>query len=74
MAHEVRLSDPTAIADLLEALRDVRADAAPGRKPATLVVDVEDADAAVELHFFLRAWALEHPGVEFELAEVENGR
>jgi hypothetical protein len=69
MAHEVRLSDPRAVKKLLAALREARTDAVPNGGASIVVVDGDDGGAGAELRFFLRAWMLAHPGLEFELAE-----
>jgi hypothetical protein len=73
VAHEVRLSDPAAVPELLEALREAHANASPRGRAAIVVAD-EDVGSGLELRFFLRAWANAHPGLDFELAEVQEDR
>jgi hypothetical protein len=74
MAHEVRLSDPRAVKELLAALRETCTDAVPNGRASIVVADGDDGGAGAELRFFLRAWMLAHPGLEFALAKVEGGR
>jgi hypothetical protein len=66
--HVVRLSDSDAVDDLVEALARNRTEV-QRRGSRTLVVSDRghDDDLGTELLFFLKAWALSHPAVEFEL-------
>ena len=69
--QEVRLSPPELVDDVVAVLRDA---GKAVRKRGRLVIVEDDADAEpeqrLELVFFLRAWALAHPDLAFE---VEDG-
>jgi hypothetical protein len=66
MPHVVRVSDPSAVEELVDALR--RGDADARRRDArTVVVADADEDLEHELRFFLKAWALSHPAVTLVL-------
>ena len=71
MPHVVRVSDPSAVEELLAALSDARAEVRR-RDARTIVVSDsgEDDDLETELAFFLKAWALSHPTLEVELDHV----
>jgi hypothetical protein len=66
--HVVRLSDADAVDDLVEALARNRTEV-HRRGIRTIVVSHpgHDHDLETELLFFLKAWALSHPAVQFEL-------
>jgi len=66
--HVVRLSDAGAVDDLVEALARNRTEV-HRRGHRTIVVSDpgHDDDLETELLFFLKAWALSHPAVQFEL-------
>jgi hypothetical protein len=66
--HLVRLSDADAVDDLIEALARNRTEV-QRRGSRTIVVSDpgHDDDLETELLFFLKAWALSHPAVQFEL-------
>jgi len=66
--HVVRLSDPEAVDDLVETIDKSRTDV-QRRGSRTIVVSDRghDDDLETELLFFLKAWALSHPAVQFEL-------
>jgi hypothetical protein len=66
--HVVRLSDADAVDDLVEALARNRTEV-HRRGNRTIVVSDRghDDDLETELLFFLKAWALSHPAVQFEL-------
>ena len=66
--HVVRLSDTEAVDDLVETLDKSRNDV-QRRGSRTIVVSDRghDDDLETELLFFLKAWALSHPAVHFEL-------
>ena len=69
MQHVVRLSDPDAVADLLEILRGTHTDVRRRGSRTVLIGRGDDVDET-ELLFFLRAWALSHPNLEFELSRL----
>jgi hypothetical protein len=60
--------------ELLHVLREARVDAVPSGRASVVVADADHAGDGVELRFFLRAWVAAHPGLEFELAEVDETR
>jgi hypothetical protein len=66
--HVVRLSDADAVDDLVDALARSRTEV-HRRGSRTIVVSDRghDDDLETELLFFLKAWALSHPAVQFEL-------
>jgi len=66
--HVVRLSDADAVDDLVEALARNRTEV-HRRGSRTIVVSDRGHgdDLETELLFFLKAWALSHPAVQFEL-------
>jgi hypothetical protein len=66
MPYVVRLSDERAADDLVESLAKVSAELRR-RGARTIEVIGSDEDLRTELLFFLRAWKLSHPNVEFEL-------
>jgi hypothetical protein len=66
MPYVVRLSDKRAADDLAESLQSITSELRR-RGPRTLEVRGADEDLYAELLFFLRAWALSHPTVRFEL-------
>jgi hypothetical protein len=66
MPYVVRLSDEGAVDDLVETLAKTRM-RLRRRGARTIEVSESDEDLATELLFFLRAWALSHPSVRFEL-------
>jgi hypothetical protein len=66
--HVVRLSDADAVDDLVEALARNRTEV--HRRGSRIIVVSERGhgdDLETELLFFLKAWALSHPAVQFEL-------
>ena len=66
--HVVRLSDPEAVDDLVEALARNRTEVQRrGRRTIVVSGHGHDDDLETELLFFLKAWALSHPAVDFEL-------
>jgi hypothetical protein len=66
--HVVRLSDPDAVDDLVEALDKSRTEVQRrGSRTIVLSDRGHDDDLETELLFFLKAWALSHPAVQFEL-------
>ena len=72
------VSDPSAIPDLLTALRrgDCVADLSPGGVEVAFpwVASLADArQALVELTFFARAWELSHPGLSVALDVPARG-
>jgi hypothetical protein len=66
MPYVVRVSDQRAADDLVESLESLTTKLRR-RGPRTLEVGGADEDLYTELLFFLRAWALSHPTVKFEL-------
>jgi hypothetical protein len=73
MPHEVRLSDPEAVDDLINALHE--ADVEVRRRGArTIVVCGSDDDLETELRFFVRAWALSRPALTIELDRLAVSR
>ena len=68
--QEVRLSPPELVDDVVAVLRDA---GKAVRKRGRLVIVEDDADAEpeqrLELVFFLRAWALAHPELAFEVRD-----
>jgi len=71
--QQVRLTPPELVNDFVACLQDT---GTPARKKGRFVVIEDDegeppAERELELLFFLRSWALSHPGLAFEL--VENG-
>ncbi len=69
--REVRLTPPELVDDFVAVLRNAGMAA---RKRGRVVVVEDDADAEperrLELLFFLRAWALSHPDLGFEVVET----
>jgi hypothetical protein len=66
--HVVRLSDAGAVDDLVEALARNRTEVhRRGRRTIVVSDPGHDDDLETELLFFLKAWALSHPAVQFEL-------
>jgi hypothetical protein len=69
--HEVRISDPELVEDLLAALSDAHVGAVrKGRRKVVVLSCTNGDDTKVELAFFVRAWALSHPGVRIDLVEM----
>ena len=73
MPQQVRLTPPEFVNDFIACLRGT---GTPARKRGRFVVIEDDegepsAERELELLFFLRSWALSHPGLAFEL--VDNG-
>jgi hypothetical protein len=66
--HVVRLSDPDAVEDLVEMLLGTQTEVRR-RGSRTVLVGGDDVDET-ELLFFLRAWALSHRNLEFELSRL----
>jgi hypothetical protein len=66
MPYVVRLSDEAAADDLVESLANVSAEL---RRRGSRTIEVIGCGEHLktELLFFLRAWKLSHPTVEFEL-------
>jgi len=67
---QIRLNDPAALEELRATL--AASDYSTARiDAATLLVTrplaIDEDDARVELAFYLKAWAITHPGVEAEL-------
>ena len=72
--HVVRLSDPDAVDDLVEALDKSRTEVQRrGSRTIVLSDRGHDDDLETELLFFLKAWALSHPAVQFELYRRSRG-
>jgi hypothetical protein len=71
MRHEVHISDPELVDDLLAALSvaQVRAER-KDRKTVLVASPTNGDDTRIELAFFLRAWAISHPGVRIDVAEM----
>jgi hypothetical protein len=67
--HVVRLSDPDAVEDLVEMLLRTQTDVRR-RGSRTVVVGCGDDVDETELLFFLKAWALSHRNLEFELSRL----
>jgi hypothetical protein len=66
--HVVRLSDADAVDDLVEALARNRTEVHRRGSRTIVVFDRGHGDdLETELLFFLKAWALSHPAVQFEL-------
>jgi hypothetical protein len=66
--HLVRLSDADAVDDLVEALTRNRTEVQRrGRRTIVVSDPGQKDDLETELLFFLKAWALSHPAVQFEL-------
>jgi hypothetical protein len=67
--QEVRLTPPDFVDDVVSALRDAGTSA---RKRGRVVVVDDDAELErrLELVFFLRAWAVAHPGLAVEVVEA----
>ena len=66
--HVVRLSDSDAVDDLVEALaRNLTEVQLRGSRTLVVSDPGHDDDLETELLFFLKAWALSHPAVQFEL-------
>jgi hypothetical protein len=66
MALEVRVSDPSLLADVVASFSGNACVAYPVGRHSCLVVHVHAAsteEALQEVRFFLRAWELRHPGV-----------
>jgi hypothetical protein len=71
--QQVRLTPPEFVNDFVACLQDT---GTPARRSGRFVVIEDDegeppAERELELLFFIRSWALSHPGLAFEL--VENG-
>jgi hypothetical protein len=66
MPYVVRVSDEGAADELVEELAGMSTQLRR-RGAHTIEVTAADDDLWIELHFFLRAWALSHPKVEIEL-------
>jgi hypothetical protein len=66
MPYVVRVSDERAADDLVESLQRLTTELRR-RGARTVEVLSSDEDLETELLFFLRAWALSHPTVRFEL-------
>jgi hypothetical protein len=69
--QQVRLTPPELANDFVACLQDT---GTPARKRGRFVVIEDDegepsAERGLELLFFLRSWALSHPGLAFELVE-----
>jgi hypothetical protein len=67
---QIRLNDPAALEELRETL--AASDYSTARiDAATLLVthplSIDEDEARVELAFYLKAWAITHPGVEAEV-------
>jgi hypothetical protein len=71
--QQVRLTPPEFVNDFVTCLQGAGAQAR--RKGRFVVVEDDEgeppAERELELLFFIRSWALSHPGLAFEL--VENG-
>jgi len=70
--QHIRLTPPALADEFVSSLR--AAGASARRRGRTVVVDdsaIAEPEGRLELVFFLRTWALSHPGFAFEL--VENG-
>jgi hypothetical protein len=70
--QHIRLTPPALADEFVSSLR--AAGASARRRGRTVVVDdsaIVEPEGRLELVFFLRTWALSHPGFAFEL--VENG-
>jgi hypothetical protein len=67
--HVVRLSDPDAVEDLVEMLLRTQTEVRR-RGSRTVVVGCGDDVDETELLFFLKAWALSHRNLEFELSRL----
>jgi hypothetical protein len=65
--HVVRLSDADAVDDLVEALARNRTEVHRRGSRTIVVFGGHGDDLETELLFFLKAWALSHPAVQFEL-------
>lgn len=71
MRHKVRISDPELVDDLVAALSKAELGATrEGRQTVLVASPTNGDDTRVELAFFLRAWALSHPGVRIDVAEM----
>lgn len=70
MPQEVRLTPRELVDDFVADLRDA---GTPARKRGRVVVVGDEADAEPERHlelvFFLRTWALSHPGLAYEVLD-----
>ena len=70
MPQEVLLSPPALVDDVVALLREV---GTPARRRGRVVIVEDTADAEperrLELLFFLRALAISHPALAFELVE-----
>jgi len=68
--QEVRLTPPELVDEFIAVLRDA---GKAVRKCGRVVVVEDEADAEpeqrLELVFFLRTWALSHPGLAFEIQD-----
>jgi hypothetical protein len=70
--QHIRFTPPALADEFVGSLR--AAGASARRRGRTVVVDdsaIAEPEGRLELVFFLRTWALSHPGFAFEL--VENG-
>jgi hypothetical protein len=69
--QEVRLSPPEFVDEFVACLRGI---GTPARRRGGAVVVEEDVtepeiERRLELVFFLRSWALSHPGLAFEVVD-----
>jgi hypothetical protein len=69
--QEVRLSPPEFVDEFVACLRGI---GTPARRMGPAVVVEDDVtepeiERRVELLFFLRSWALSHPGLAFEVVD-----
>ena len=68
--QEVRLTPRELVDDFVADLREA---GTPARKRGRVVVVGDEADAEPERHlelvFFLRTWALSHPGLAYEVLD-----
>jgi hypothetical protein len=68
--QHIRLTPPALADDFVSSLRAAGASAV--RRGRTVVIDDLEGgepEGRLELLFFLRTWALSHPGLAFELVE-----
>ena len=72
MPQHIRVTPPALADEVVSALR--AAGATARRRGSVVVLDdsaIAELEGRLELHFFLRTWALSHPDFAYEL--VENG-